>query len=259
MTAISTDTTRLALVTGGNRGLGRASVLALADAGVDIVLTYRSGEREAADVVAQVEAVGRTAVALPLDVSDVAAVEAFAETLAQTLRETFGRDTIDHLVNNAGHTSSTPLGGTDAETLDGLFAVHVRGVFLLTQALAPMIADGGKVLNTSSGLARFTNPGDYSAYGAMKGAVEVLTRYWAVELGGRGITVNTIAPGPVATDFGGGAVRDIPQLRERLGQDAALGRVGEAGDIGPAVATLLTGGLGWVSGQTIEASGGTKL
>jgi NAD(P)-dependent dehydrogenase (short-subunit alcohol dehydrogenase family) len=249
----------IALVTGGNRGLGRASALALAEQGVDVVLTYRSGADAAADVVDQIQRTGRTAAALPLDVSDADGFDAFATSLAATLRDTFGAERVDLLLNNAGHAAGTPLGETDAETLDSLFAVHVKGVFLLTQALLPLLADGGRILNVSSGLARFTNPGSYSAYGAMKGAVEVLTRYWALELGQRGITVNVVAPGPVATDFGGGAVRDTPQLRERLGQDAALGRVGEADDIGPVVATMLTGGLGWVTGQRLEASGGTKL
>lgn len=249
----------IALVTGGNRGLGRASALALAEAGVDVVLTYRSGAEEAADVVGQIEQTGRTAAALRLDVGEADRFDDFATALRGTLRQTFDVETFDLLLNNAGYAAGTPLGQTDAATLDGLFDVHVKGVFLLTQALLPLIADGGRILNVSSGLARFTNPGGYSVYGAMKGAVEVLTRYWALELGGRGITVNVVAPGPVATDFGGGAVRDTPQLRERLGQDAALGRVGEAEDIGPVVATLLTGALGWVTGQRLEASGGAKL
>ena len=174
------------------------------------------------------------------------------------LKETWDRDTFDHLVNNAGISASTPLGETTPETLDALYAVHVKGVFLLTQALVPLLADGGRIINTSSGLARFTGPG-YSAYGAMKGAVEVLTRYWAQELGPRGITVNVVAPGPVATDFGGGYLRDNPQVREAMGARAALGRIGEPDDIGALVAALLADGTHWMTGQRIEASGGTLL
>ncbi len=250
---------RIALVTGGNRGLGRAAVVALAADGLDVVLTYRRHEDEAADVVARVEALGRRAVALRLDTADLADVDGFAARLADALRGTWSRTTFDVLVNNAGHAVPTPLGGTTADHLQQLFDVHVRGVFLLTQALAPLLADGGRVVNVSSGLARFVQPGDHSAYGAMKAAVEALTRYWAVELGGRGVTVNVVAPGPVATDFGGGAVRDAAGLRDALGAQAALGRVGEAADIGPVVAAVASPALGWVTGQRVEASGGMRL
>lgn len=258
----TTDTTadaRVAVVTGGNRGLGRASALALAADGTDVVLTYRQHENEGAAVVAEVAALGRRAVALRLDTADAADVEGFAARLAAALRETWGRTSFDVLLNNAGHALATPLGGTTADDLQRLFDVHVRGVFLLTQSLAPLLADGGRVVNVSSGLARFVQPGHHSGYGAMKAAVEALTRYWAVELGGRGITVNVVAPGPVATDFGGGAVRDTDGLRAALSTQAALGRVGEAEDIGAVVAAVASPALGWVTGQRIEASGGTRL
>jgi NAD(P)-dependent dehydrogenase (short-subunit alcohol dehydrogenase family) len=250
--------TKIALITGGNRGLGRASALALAGAGTDVVLTYRTNQDEAAAVVDEIEARGGRAVALQLDTTDFASFDALADSLRGVLKETWQRDTFDHLVNNAGIAATTPLGQTAPETLDTLFAVHVKGVFLLTQALVPLLADGGRILNTSTGLARFTGPG-YSAYGAMKGAVEVLTRYWAQELGPRGITVNVVAPGPTATDFGGGYLRDDPQVREAMGARAALGRIGEPDDIGALVAALLVDGTHWMTGQRIEASGGTLL
>lgn len=250
--------TKIALITGGNRGLGRASALALAADGRDVVLTYRSNRDEASAVVKEIEALGRRAVALQLDTTEFAGFTAFADTLRAALQENWPRDTFDLLFNNAGIAATTPLGDTAPETIDSLFDVHFKGVFLLTQAVLPLVADGGKILNSSTGLARFTGPG-YSVYGSMKGAVEVLTRYWAGELGSRGITVNVIAPGPVATDFGGGYLRDDPQLRRAMGARAALGRVGEPDDIGAVVAALLADGTGWITGQRIEASGGTLL
>jgi NAD(P)-dependent dehydrogenase (short-subunit alcohol dehydrogenase family) len=254
-----TSPSKILLITGGNRGLGRETALESARAGLDIVFTYRSDESEAQGVVAEIEALGRTAATLHLDTSQPDTFEAFAGALKATLAERWGRESIDALVNNAGFAVSTPLGETTAEQLDSLFAVHVKGVFLLTQTVAPLISDGGRILNISTGLARFVNPGNYSAYAAMKAGVEVLTRYWATELGARGITVNVVAPGPVATDFGGGAVRDIPDLREALGRTVALGRIGEPEDIGPVLATLLTAPVGWINGQRIEASGGDHL
>jgi NAD(P)-dependent dehydrogenase (short-subunit alcohol dehydrogenase family) len=248
---------KIALITGGNRGLGRATALALAEAGTDVVLTYRSNADEAAAVVDEITALGRRAVALQLDTTDVA-FDGFVDALRSALKETWDRDTVDHLVNNAGVGATTPLGETTPETLDTLFAVHVKGVYLLTQALLPLLADGGRIINTSSGLARFTGPG-YSAYGAMKGAVEVLTRYWAQELGLRGITVNVVAPGPIATDFGGGYLRDSDQVRDHLSGLIAMGHVGDPDDIGAAVAALASDAMGWVTGQRVEASGGMNL
>ncbi|MBO0899122.1 SDR family oxidoreductase [Cellulomonas sp. zg-ZUI22] len=252
-------TPRVALVTGGNRGLGRASALALAAAGTDVVLTYRQHEDEAHAVVADVEALGRRAAALRLDTSDLAAVDAFPARLAAVLHEQRGRGTLDVLLNNAGLSLATPLGGTTADDLQTLFDVHVRGVFLLTQGLVPMLADGGRVITVSSGLARFVQPGDHAGYAAMKAAVEALTRYWAAELGGRGITVNVVAPGPVATDFSGGVVRDTVGLRDALASQTALGRVGEAEDIGAVVAAIASPAFAWVTGQRVEASGGMRL
>lgn len=252
------DTARVALVTGGNRGLGRASALALAADGTDVVLTYRSHADEAPAVVAEIEALGRRAAALRLDTGDLADLETFPARLKDALGA-WSRSTFDVLLNNAGHNVPTPLGGTTAADLQSLFDVHVRGVFLLTQSLAPLLADGGRVVNVSSGLARFVQPGGRGGYGAMKAAVEVLTRYWADELGPRGITVNVVAPGPVATDFSGGAVRDRAEVRAALGVQAALGRVGESEDVGGVVAAVASPAFGWVTGQRIEASGGMRL
>jgi NAD(P)-dependent dehydrogenase (short-subunit alcohol dehydrogenase family) len=245
----------IALITGGSRGLGRSTALHLAAQGSDIVLTYRSAETEAQATVAAIEALGRKAVALRLDVADSTGFAAFAEQVQQALRHTFGRERFDHLVNNAGEGRHAAFTDTTPEQFDALVNMHLKGVFFLTQALLPLMNDGGRIVNISSGLARFSLPG-YSAYAAMKGAVEVLTRYLAKELGARGIAVNTVAPGAIATDFGGGAVRDNPALNGFVASQTALGRVGQADDIGGAIAALLSPGSRWVNAQRIEVSGG---
>jgi NAD(P)-dependent dehydrogenase (short-subunit alcohol dehydrogenase family) len=252
---------KIALVTGGNRGLGRAAAEALAGAGIDVVLTFRSHEDEAKEVAA---ALGRRAEAIRLDTASPSEFPAFAESL-RTVLTGWGRDSFDILVNNAGFSGNTALGSTDEETIDQLFAVHYKGVYLLTQALATapdgtaaLLADNGRIINVSTGLARFVTA-PYAVYASMKGAVEVLTRYWAAELGARGITVNTIAPGPVATDFAGGYLRASEQIRAHIGGLTALGRVAQAEDIGPAVAALASDGTAWITGQRIEASGGFRL
>ncbi|MQA34903.1 SDR family NAD(P)-dependent oxidoreductase [Modestobacter roseus] len=252
-------TTPLALITGGSRGLGRNSALHLARAGVDVVLTYRSSAEEAAAVVAEIEATGRRAAALQLDTGTTAGFPAFVTELRRTLADHFDRETIDHLVNNAGHGLHRPLAETTEPELDALVAVHLTGPLFLTQALLPLLADGGKVLFTSTGLARFTLAGGYGAYAAVKGAVEVLARYFALELGPRGIAVNTIAPGAIATDFSGGAVRDVPEVNAAVAGMTAMGRAGLPDDVGGAVAALLTGSTGWITGQRIEVSGGQRL
>ncbi|WNV88470.1 SDR family oxidoreductase [Umezawaea sp. Da 62-37] len=246
---------KIAIVTGANRGLGRNAALALARQGVDLIITYRSNAAEADAVVQEVAALGRTAVALRLDMG---ASAGFADDVRRVLKETWDRDTFDHLVNNAGVGIHSSFADTTEEVFDELMAVHFKGVFFLTQALLPVIADGGRILNVSSGLARFAGPG-YAAYGAMKGAVEVLTRYLAKELGPRGITVNTIAPGPIETDFGGGVVRDNADVNAALASQIALGRVGVPDDIGGVVASLLSDDNAWITGQRIEASGGMLL
>lgn len=250
---------RIALITGGSRGLGRAAALALADAGVDSVVTYRTGEAEAAETVAEVERRGRRAVALQLDTMDAASFGAFATILRGALAETWGAERFDILVNNAGFAEPTPFGATEEAAMDRLFAVHVKGPVLLTQELAPLLADGGRILNLSTGLTRIVYVYPLSIYAAVKSAVETWTLYLANELGSRGIAVNSIAPGATATDFGGGAVRDDPVMRETIGQNVAFGRVGEAEDIGAAIAAILSPGMAWVTGQRIEASGGQAL
>lgn len=248
-------TPRIALVTGGSRGLGRNAAIHLARSGVDVVLTYRSQRAEADAVVAQIQALGRRAVALPLDVSVASGFGAFAETLGQTLRATWGRERFDYLFNNAGTGVHVGFAETTEAQFDEMVAVHLKSTFFLTQKLLPLIEDGGRILNVSSGLARFALPG-YAAYAAMKGGIEVLTRYMAKELGARGIAVNTLAPGAIETDFGGGTVRDNQQVNAFVASQTALGRVGLPDDIGGVVAALLSPGTGWINAQRIEASGG---
>jgi NAD(P)-dependent dehydrogenase (short-subunit alcohol dehydrogenase family) len=239
---------KIALITGGNRGLGRATALALIDAGVEVIYTYRADEGEKID-----------AVALPLEVGDLASYPAFADSLREVLRDRFGREDFDFLVNNAGVGHAGSIATTTVEAFDELVNVHFRGVFFLTQTLLPLIADGGRIINLSTGLARFTGDGIYAAYGSVKGAVEVFTRYLAKEAGKRGITANVVAPGPTATDFGGGALRDNEQVRAHLSGQIALGRMGEPEDISGVIAALLGDGTGWITGQRIEASGGMLL
>ena len=252
------QTTRIALITGASRGLGRSAALHLADAGVDIIVTYMNNETEAQAVVDAIKGKGRRAAALRLDVGDSASFAAFGATLKDTLESVFGRERFDYLVNNAGTGVHAAFADTTEAQLDLMFKVHLKGTFFLTQALLPLIADGGRILNTSSGLTRFSLPG-YAAYAAMKGGVEVLTRYLAKELGARGIGVNTIAPGAIETDFGGGAVRDNADLNGMIAGQTALGRVGLPDDIGGAVAALLGDGSRWLNAQRIEVSGGIAI
>jgi NAD(P)-dependent dehydrogenase (short-subunit alcohol dehydrogenase family) len=249
---------RIALITGGNRGIGRSAAIHLAEDGVDSVITYRSHADEAAEVVAAIEGLGRKAVALQLDTGESSTFGDFASALASTLQETWGRDTFDFLVNNAGNSSDSAFAEVTEEEFDRLVDIHFKGVFFLTQRLLDQLADGGAIVNLSSGLARFSYP-KRVAYGSVKGAVEVLTRYLATELGPRGIRVNAIAPGAVATDFSGGAVRDTPAMQEAISSVTALGRVAVADDIGPVIASILRDDNRWVTGQRIEASGGVHL
>lgn len=258
MTTTNRTTTPIALITGGGRGLGKSMALHLAARGTDVIVTYKTNRQEAEDVVARIEAEGRRAVALPLDVGDVASFGAFAEAVGGELRRRWDRDRFDWLVNNAGMGVHAAFAETTEAQFDALMNVHLKGTFFLTQKLLPLVEDGGRILNVSTGLTRFAFPG-YSAYAAMKGAVEVLTRYLAKELGARRIAVNTLAPGAIETDFGGGAVRDNPQLNQAIASQTALGRVGLPDDVGGAVAALLTQQTGWITGQRIEVSGGMML
>jgi len=249
---------KIALVTGGGRGLGRSAALHLARAGVDVIITYRSGRAEADEVVAAVTELGRRGVALRLDTGDVTTFDAFADQVGSVLRDVWGRATFDYLHNNAGHGSTAAFADFTEKAFDELVDVHFKGVFFLTQRLLPLIGDGGAIVNVSSGLTRFTAPGQ-AAYAAVKGAVEVLTRYQAVELGARGIRVNAIAPGATGTGFGGGAMRDDAQVRGYLAGQVALGRVGEPDDIGAAVAALFGEENHWMTAQRVEVSGGQRI
>jgi NAD(P)-dependent dehydrogenase (short-subunit alcohol dehydrogenase family) len=251
------QTVKIAIVTGGSRGLGRSTVLNLADRGADSIFTYHSNQAEAEKVVALVAGRGRRAIALKLDTGNVGSFDLFVESVRQALEE-LKAERIDYLVNNAGTSHHNAIELTTEEELDGLYNVHFKGVFFLTQKLLPLLSDGGRIVNLSSGLTRMTMPGS-GAYASMKGAVEVLTRYLSQELGARGIAVNTVAPGAIATDFSGGMVRDNPELNKRVAGMTALGRVGEPEDIGPMIAALLSEDNRWINAQRIEVSGGMGL
>jgi NAD(P)-dependent dehydrogenase (short-subunit alcohol dehydrogenase family) len=257
-TMTDTQNAPIALITGGSRGLGRSMALHLAERGVDILFTYRAAAAEAAGVRERIQGLGRKAVALPLDVADSASFDAFGSAVAAELERTWGRKQLDFLVNNAGIGLHASIAETTPAQLDEIYNVHFKAPFLLTQRLLPLIADGGRIINISSGLARMTLPGS-AAYGAMKAAVETLTRYMAKELGPRKITANVVAPGAIATDFSGGVVRDNPEMSQRIASMTALGRVGQPDDVGGVVAMLLSPESGWINGQRIEVSGGQGL
>ena len=248
----------ITLITGGSRGLGRNTALSIARRGGDVLFTYRSRADEAEALVAEIEGMGRKARAFQLDTSKIETFPAFADSVKSALQETWQRDSFDHLVNNAGHGTNAPIAEFTEEQFDALVNVHLKGVVFLTQALLPLIADGGRIVNISSGLTRMVFPG-YGIYAAAKGAVEVLTRYMAKEFGARGIAVNTVAPGAIETDFGGGVVRDTPGLNQQIANMTALGRVGVPEDIGPMIATLLSPDNRWINAQRIEVSGGQGL
>ena len=250
--------TKIAIITGGSRGLGRNTALAVAARGIDVIFTYRTNKAEAEKVAAEIKASGRKALALQLDTGDSASFPAFAETIAAALRDTWSRTHFDYLVNNAGHSAPGPIATLSEEDFDGLYRVHFKGVVFLTQKLLPLIADRGRIVNLSSGLARFSLPG-YAAYASMKGAIEVFTRYLAKELGSRGIAANVVAPGAIETDFGGGALRDNADLNKFVASVTAMGRVGLPDDIGPMIANLLADKNCWLTGQRIEVSGGMFL
>ncbi|WP_349428860.1 SDR family oxidoreductase [Microbacterium sp. LWS13-1.2] len=248
---------KIALITGGSRGLGRADALALADTGVDAILTYRTGRDGAEQVVRDIEAKGGKAVALPLDTSVVSSFADFAAQVREALSSTWGAERFHVLVNNAGIAHVAPFAETTEADFDAMVNVHFKGPFFLTQTLLPLLADGGSIVNYSTGLTRFVAEGS-SAYASMKGAVEVLSKYQAKELGKRGIRVNAVAPGPTATDFGGGFMKS-DQFRAGAGSQIALGRVGEPEDIGEAIAALVSDAGRWITAQRIEVSGGALL
>ncbi|MBP0600537.1 SDR family oxidoreductase [Herbaspirillum sp. LeCh32-8] len=255
MTQTNATSPRIALITGGSRGLGKNAALQLAREGVGIILTYVGNRAAAEQTVAEIAATGAKAVALQLDLAKSRSFPDFADTVRETLKSTWNTERFSYLVNNGGMGMHASIAETSEEVFDELCNVHLKGTFFLTQALLPLIADGGRIVNTSSGLARFSLPG-YAAYAAMKGGVEVLSRYMAKEFGARGIVVNTVAPGAIETDFGGGRVRDNAELNAFVASQTALGRAGVPDDIGAAVVSLLRPENGWINAQRIEVSGG---
>lgn len=253
-----TSKSKIVLITGGSRGLGRDMALQTAKKGLDVILTYNTKKDEAEKVVSEIQALGRKAAALPLDVSKADTFDAFLKTITEVLKTKFQQDKIDALVNNAGVGVHASYEETTVEQFDSMVSIHLKAPFFLTQKLLPVINSGASIVNISSGLARFSFPG-YEAYGTMKGAVETLTKYQAKALGAKGIRVNVVAPGAIETDFGGGAVRDNKDLKAQLSALTALGRVGLPDDIGGVVAFLCSDESKWVNGQRIEVAGGIFL
>ncbi|EJL71819.1 SDR family NAD(P)-dependent oxidoreductase [Chryseobacterium populi] len=250
--------TKIALVTGGSRGLGRNSAIKIAQKGLDVIITYRSNKEEAEAVVKEIQSLGRKAIAYQLDTKDIRSFEAFIKTVGDHLEENTGSRNIDFLINNAGTALYAPIPEVTEEQLDDVVDIHFKGVFFLTQKLLPFINDGGGIVNISSGLARFALPGS-SVYGSIKAGVEMLTKYMAKELGSRKIRANVVAPGAIETDFGGGRVRDSKEMNDMVAGITALGRAGLPDDIGGVVAFLCTEDSRWITGQRIEASGGMFL
>jgi len=249
---------KIALVTGGSRGLGKNMAINIAKKGIDVVLTYHSNKQEADNVVKEIEALGQKAAAFQLDAGNVGSFDSFIATVTAHLQEKTGSPNFDFLINNAGTALYAPFAETTEEQFDAAMNIHFKGVFFLTQKALPYINNGGRIINISSGLARFSFPGS-SAYASMKGGIEVLTRYMAKELGARGIAANVVAPGAIETDFGGGRVRDDKELNAHVAGATALGRAGVPDDIGGVVAFLLTEEARWINAQRIEASGGMMI
>lgn len=249
---------KIALITGGSRGLGRNMALAIAQKGLDVIITYNSNQAAAGEVVSAIEALGQKAKAFQLDTGDTKQFSSFVEALKDYLNNTYGSPNLDFLVNNAGTALYAVAEETTEEQMDAIYNIHYKGVFFLTQKLLPYLNEGGGIVNISSGLTRITMPGT-SVYGSLKAAVETLSRYLAKELGPKKIRVNVLAPGAIETDFGGGRTRDNKELNAHIAGLTALGRVGLPDDIGGVVAFLCTDEAGWINGQRIEVSGGQAL
>ena len=246
---------KIALVTGASRGLGKEMAIALAKKNIDVIITYASKPEEAGNTVKLVEALGCKAAALHLDLKNFNALDSFIKSLSDLLKEKFKTEKFDCLINNAGMGATVPFEKVTEDLFNDFLNVHYKGVYFLTQKCLPHFNDGGSIINISSGTTRFSNPG-YSVYASMKGAIEILTKYMAKELGTRGIRANVVAPGPVETDFNNAAIRNNPQMKAALGNMTPLGRVGQADDIGGVVAFLCSEEAKWVNGQRIEVSGG---
>jgi NAD(P)-dependent dehydrogenase (short-subunit alcohol dehydrogenase family) len=250
-----TNKSKIALVTGGSRGLGKNMAISIAKKGIDVILTYNSKEEDAMQTVKEIEAIGQKAVAVHLNMSDFNSLDTFVKNTLARLETIWDTANFDFLINNAGMGATVPFTEVTEELFTEFLNVHFKGVYFLTQKFIPNINQGGRIINISSGTTRFSNPG-YSVYASMKGAVEVFTKYLAKELGAKGITANIVAPGPVETDFNNAAIRSNPALKNMLGSLTPLGRVGEADDIGGVVAFLCTDDARWINGQRIEVSGG---
>lgn len=247
--------TKIALVTGGSRGLGKDMAISIAKKGIDVILTYRSNEADAKNTVAEIEKLGQKATALHLDMSDFESLDSFVEKVEATLQSIWDASTFDFLINNAGMGATVPFEKVTEEIFTEFLNVHFKSIYFLTQKCVPIITTGGRIINISTGTTRFSNPG-YSVYASMKGAIEVFTKYLAKELGPKGIGANVVAPGPVETDFNNAGIRNNPQMKTILSSLSPLGRVGVADDIGPVVAFLCTDDARWINGQRIEVSGG---
>ena len=249
------STSKIALVTGGSRGLGKDMALSIAKKGMDVILTYRTNKEEAEDTVRQIEKSGQKALSLALDMNQFASLDQFAKKVAHVLSAKWNTNNFDFLVNNAGMGATVPFLQVTEELFTEFLNVHFKSIYFLTQKLVPLINENGRIINISTGTTRFSNPG-YSVYASMKGAIEVFTKYLAKELGSKGIGANVVAPGPIETDFNSGAIRSNPQMKERLSSLSPFNRVGAANDIGAVVAFLCTEEAGWINGQRIEVSGG---
>jgi len=249
---------KIALVTGGSRGLGKDMAISIARKGIDVIITYRNNKESAMEVVNEMEGLGRRAEALYLDMNDFNSLDTFVSDARGALQSKWNTGSFDFLVNNAGMGATIPFEQVTEKVFNEFLNVHFKGIYFLTQKCLPYLNSGGSIINISTGTTRFSNPG-YSVYASMKGAIEVLTKYLAKELGAKGITANVVAPGPVETDFNSAAIRSNPQMKERLSSLSPLGRVGTAGDIGPVVAFLCTEEARWVNGQRIEVSGGINV
>ena len=249
---------KIALVTGGSRGLGKDMAISIAKKGIDVILTWRSNEEQAKETVAAIEQLGSKAASLHLDMSDFKSLDGFIQNVAALLKEKWDTDHFDFLINNAGMGATVPFEQVTEELFNDFLNVHFKGVYFLTQKSLPILNNGGRIINISTGTTRFSNPG-YSVYASMKGAVEVFTKYLAKELGVRQITANIVAPGPIETDFNNAAIRNNPQMKGMLSTFSPLGRVGNTDDIGGVVAFLCTDDAKWINGQRIEVSGGINV